>query len=297
MSMRFATLVAHHNGYRVTRLRMTRLSVELMPAPFAIDKLVRAGTRFDCVLIGRGPLQAELEDRIARLGLAGRVRFELDLIELTAGDVVRWDGYDVAAVEVSHRGPALGYAIYEQERPGVFDPAAAQRLGLTPGPEFGQVQRGATVKGVRPDQVLGPPRPGRKVVLSGDTTPCESLRIAAHRADLLLHEATFANEESERAAETRHSTAAQAATLAREAEVTLLALTHFSTRYAVGLLRDEARAIFANTVLPRDFDAVEIPFPERGRPELIRWERSPHGAKGAAGPGSPKREEAEVLAE
>jgi ribonuclease Z len=87
-----------------------------------------------------------------------------------------------------------------------------------------------------------------------------------------MHEATFAEEERDRAAETGHSTAGQAATLARDAGVNMLALTHFSTRYPVGLLRDEARAIFPRTVLPRDFDTIEIPFPERGEPELIRWD-------------------------
>jgi ribonuclease Z len=107
-------------------------------------------------------------------------------------------------------------------------------------------------------------------VISGDTTPCESLRIAAHEADLLIHEATFAQDEVERAAETGHSTAAQAAQLAADADVRLLALTHFSTRYPVGVLRDEARAIYPGTVLPRDFDSIEIPFPERGEPSLVR---------------------------
>ncbi len=206
------------------------------------------------------------------LRTAGRVRYELELVELSAGDVVERDGYKIAPVPVSHRGPAFGYVLYEDERPGVFDPDAAARLGLEPGPEFGRVQHGETVKGVSPDQVLGPPRAGRKVVISGDTTPCETLRVAAHEADLLVHEATFAAEEAERAAETGHSTAAQAAQLARDAEVVLLALTHFSTRYTVSLLRDEARAVFERTVLPRDFDTVEIPFPERGEPKLIRWD-------------------------
>jgi ribonuclease Z len=124
---------------------------------------------------------------------------------------------------------------------------------------------------VPPEQVLGPKRAGRKVVISGDTRPCAAIRVAAYRADLLLHEATFTEEERERADETGHSTAAQAAAIARDAEVTMLALTHFSTRYTVGQLRDEARAVFPDTVLPRDFDSIEIPFPERGAPELIRW--------------------------
>jgi ribonuclease Z len=207
------------------------------------------------------------------LRVAGRVRFGLELVELAPGDVLARDGYKIAPVAVVHRGPpALGYAIYEDERPGEFDPAAAIRLGLAPGPEFGRLQRGETIRGVSPEQVIGPPRPGRKVVISGDTMPCETVRIAAHRADLLVHEATFSEDERERAAETGHSTAAQAASLARGAEVTMLALTHFSTRYAVGLLRDEARAAFKRTVLPRDFDTIEIPFPERGEPRLIKWE-------------------------
>jgi ribonuclease Z len=221
------------------------------------------------------------------LRMAGAVGFELDLVELEPGAELERDGYRIAAVPVSHRGPALGYVLYEHERPGEFDKETALRLGLTEGPEFGRVQRGETIRGVTPAQVLGPSRPGRKLVLSGDTRPCEALRIASHRADVLVHEATFAEEERERAAETGHSTAGQAAALARDAGVTMLALTHFSTRYPVGLLRDEARAIFPRTVLPRDFDTIEIPFPERGEPELIRWDE-----RQAA---EPEREESEPV--
>jgi ribonuclease Z len=205
--------------------------------------------------------------------VAGRVRFELELVELAAGDVLERGAYKIAPVPVAHRAPnALGYVVYEDPRPGEFDPEAAIALGVVPGPEFGRLQHGEEVRGVRPEQVLGPPRAGRKIVISGDTSPCETLRVASHEADLLLHEATFADEERDRAAETGHSTAAQAATLARDAGVSMLALTHFSTRYPVGVLREEARAIFPRTVLPRDFDSIELPFPERGAPELTRWE-------------------------
>jgi ribonuclease Z len=204
--------------------------------------------------------------------VAGRVRFDLQLVELAPGDVLDRDGYKIAPVPVAHRvSNAFAYVIYEDTRPGEFDPTAAIELGVTPGPDFGRLQRGEVVDGVRPEQVLGPPRAGRKIVISGDTSPCETLAIASHAADLLIHEATFAEEEHDRAAETGHSTAGQAATLARDAGVGMLALTHFSTRYPVGLLRDEARAIFPRTVLPRDFDTIELPFPERGEPELIRW--------------------------
>ncbi len=212
---------------------------------------------------------------ILGLRAAGRVRYELDLIELESGDVLERQGYKIAPVPVSHRLAAFGYVLYEDERPGAFDPETAVRLGLTPGPEFGRLQRGETVRGVSPDQVLGPPRPGRKLVISGDTKPAETIRVAAHGADLLIHEATFAEEELERAQETGHSTAGQAAAVARDADVVMLALTHFSTRYSPGVLRDEARSVFPATVLPRDFDTIEIPFPERGTPELVRWEDGP----------------------
>ncbi|HEY1593710.1 MAG TPA: ribonuclease Z [Solirubrobacteraceae bacterium] len=206
------------------------------------------------------------------LRAAGRVHYELDLVELEPGDVLERDGYRIAPVPVSHRGRAFGYVVYEDERPGEFDPAAATALGIAPGPDFGRLQHGEPVNGVSPGQVMGPPRPGRKLAISGDTAPSDALQVAAHAADVLIHEATFAEDELDRAGQTMHSTAAQAATVALEAEVRLLALTHFSTRYPPRVLRDEATAIFPDTVLPRDFDTIEIPFAERGEPQLVRWE-------------------------
>jgi ribonuclease Z len=202
---------------------------------------------------------------------AGRTIFEIRVVELEPNEVLERDGYRIAAVPVAHRSPAYAYVLFEAERPGAFDPDAAVARGLQPGPDFGRLQRGETVNGVAPEQVMGRPRPGRKLAISGDTRPSESLKIAAHGADLLIHEATFAIEEAERAYETGHSTASQAAGLAREAEVQMLALYHFSIRYPISVLRDEAREIVPATVLPRDFDTIEIPFPERGTPELLRW--------------------------
>ena len=202
--------------------------------------------------------------------LVGRTGFEVVLSELEPGEAVQRDGYRVAAFAVEHRVPALGYALIEDDRPGRFDEARARELGVEPGPDFGRLQRGEPVGEVRPEQVLGEPRRGRTVVITGDTAPCEMTRAVAHRADLLVHEATFAHEEAERARETGHSTARAAAELAAAAEVSLLALTHVSTRYGGAELRDEARAAFDQTVVPRDFDRVEIPFPERGPPEHVR---------------------------
>jgi len=209
--------------------------------------------------------------------IVGKLAYELRLVELEAGEPVPGDGYAIAPFRVEHRSPrAFGYAVVEDERPGEFDPLQAQRLGVRPGPDFGRLQRGETVDGVVPDQVMGPPRAGRKVVISGDTAPSDAVRVAAHEADLLVHEATFLEDEIVRAAETGHSTARQAAEIAAGADVRMLALVHLSTRYFARDVRDEARATFGNTVIPHDFDAVEVPFPERGEPRLIRWdEREP----------------------
>jgi ribonuclease Z len=202
----------------------------------------------------------------------GRLPYELHIEELEPAESVERDGYLIAAIPVRHKGEgALGYALVEEPRPGHLDAKLAAELGVTPGPDFGRLQRGETVAGVRPEQVMGPRREGRKVVLSGDTAPCEALALAAYQADVLVHEATFAEDEADRARLTLHSTASQAATLARDAEVRLLAITHVSSRYAGGELRDQARAIFPATEAPRDFDTIEVPFPERGQATLLRW--------------------------
>jgi ribonuclease Z len=163
----------------------------------------------------------------------------------------------------------------EDARPGRFDVEAANRLGLRDGPDRGVLQRGEAVtlpdgRVVSPEEVLGPPRAGRKLVLAGDTAPAASVVQAAQGAELLVHEATFLADEAERARETLHSTAGGAALLAREAGVTLLALTHLSARYFGHQVVEEAREVFPETVVPRDFDVVAIPFPERGPPELVR---------------------------
>jgi ribonuclease Z len=227
-----------------------------------------------------------------------RLPYPLELVEVEPWEEVPRDGYRIAAVPVNHGNrPAHAYALVEDARPGEFDPVAAAQLGVPAGPAFGALQRGETVGGVTPDQVMGAPRAGRKIVISGDTAPAQTLAVAAHAADVLVHEATFAEEEAERARDTMHSTARQAAELAREAQVVLLALTHASSRYAGGELRDEARTVFAATEAPRDFDTIEVPFPERARPRLVRWsERPPREAgdgdvEGISSGGEPPREQ------
>jgi ribonuclease Z len=207
--------------------------------------------------------------------VVGRLTYEVRLIELEPGDVLERRGYRLATFAVSHGVSALGWSLIESSRPGRFDVAGADALGVPNGPERGALQRGEAVtlhdgRTVSPEQVLGPPRAGRKIVITGDTAPSEPIVEAAWGSDVLVTEATFSEEERERAEETQHQTAAQAAEMARRAEVGLLALTHLSNRYFGPEIAREARELFPNTVVPRDFDVVEVPFEERGPPRLIK---------------------------
>ncbi len=220
-----------------------------------------------------------LEDLFKTLGrLIGRIGFRLDLVELEPGDVMELEGAEIRAFEVAHSVRACGYALVEDERPGRFDIEAAKRLGVPEGPAFAALQRGETVTGsegpVDAGQVVGEARPGRTIAITGDTGPCEATVEAARGAELLVHDASFSEEEAQRAADTGHSTVGQAAAVARDAEVKMLAAVHISSRYHVGAMLEEAREVFEATVAPRDFDLVEIPFAERGEPLLV-----PNGAR------------------
>ena len=205
----------------------------------------------------------------------GKLTYPLELVELRPGDVLERGEYDLVTFPVAHAVQSLGFALVEHERPGRFDVASADALGLPSGPERGMLQAGDPVtladgRVVTPDEVLGPPRPGRKLVLTGDTAPSATVLEAARGAEVLVHEATFLDEERDRAQETGHATALEAAELAREAEVGLLALTHLSNRYFGPEVAREARTIFPDTVVPKDFDVIDVPFPERGAPSLVK---------------------------
>ena len=210
--------------------------------------------------------------------IVGRTGYPLELVDLEPHAEVRFGSFLVTPFSVKHRVEAYGYAFVEDERPGRFDVDTARELGVPEGPAWGRLQRGETVNGVTPEQVMGQTRPGRRIVISGDTAPCQAVEVFAHRADVLVHEATFMEEERARARETAHSTARQAGEIARDAGVGLLALTHLSTRYFPREVRDEARAVFPNTVVPRDFDELSVPFPERGEPGLVKAEPEPEPA-------------------
>ncbi len=220
-----------------------------------------------------GPPGTERLLETLRGAVYGRLRYPLGIGELEAGDAIEFDGYEIQAFNVRHRGTALGYAVVESERPGKFDAELAKRLGVQFGPDFGRLQAGEAVGDVAPEQVVGPARPGRRIVFSGDTAPCDMVRAAADGADVLVHEATFTQEEAARAAQTGHSTAEQAAEIAADAGVKLLALTHVSARHHAREIREEAQRSFEHTIVPRDFDAIEVPLPEKGGPVHVPWDR------------------------
>jgi ribonuclease Z len=190
--------------------------------------------------------------------------FEVRAMDLEPGDIVRMDGYQVEAIETQHSVPSIGYCLKEDVRPGRFNREAAIALGVPPGPLFGRLQHGQEItiddRTITPDQVMGAPRPGRKIVYTGDTRPCRTVESASIGADLLIHDCALSDEMADWARETRHSTAGEAAQLANRAGVRQLVLTHISSRYSEdssSLLKD-ARAIFEKSLVAQDLMAMEI---------------------------------------
>ena len=235
--------------------------------------------REDAPLTVYGP--SGLNELFSRLRpFLGRLPYPLTLVELEPGERLDRGDHTIEAFAVEHGRGALGYVLAEHDRPGRFDVAAADELGVPSGPERGRLQAGEPValpdgRVVTPQQVLGQARPGRRVAIAGDTAPCAATVQAAHHADVLVHEASFLAEEGDRARETLHSTATEAAEVGRLAQVRLLVLTHVTPRYFGPELASEARETFSETVVPRDFDVVEVPFPERGAPRLVKGAARP----------------------
>jgi len=207
--------------------------------------------------------------------LIGKTDYPIELVELSAYDEIAGKGYTVHPFAVDHGTKALGYSFLEDTRPGVFDPQAAKALGIAPGRDYSLLQQGQTVSGtkgsVSPEQVIGDARHGRKITITGDTAPARQVVEAAAEAQLLIHDASFdaSDEGKARAALTRHSTITQAAMIAHQAQVEMLALVHISSRYHVGQLLSKAKRIHAQTIAPRDHQIISIPLPERGQPELL----------------------------
>ncbi len=190
-------------------------------------------------------------------------QFEVDFIEVSPGDLIDLGSFFVEVFAVDHGTTSFGYIFKERERPGKFNRELAEELGLKPGPLYKTLQNGESVSAdgrvISPEQIIGPLRPGRKIVYVGDTRPSDRVIQAAKNADLLIHEATLAADLEEYAKTVGHSTATEAAQIALEAQVLTLVLTHISSRYAnTSQLLEEARLIFPNTFVAEDLLELEI---------------------------------------
>src|SRR5687768_9871148 len=198
--------------------------------------------------------------------------FPVEIVELDPGQPVARKGYQIVPFGVDHGGPpSVGYALVEDERKGRFNPDRARELGIPEGPLWGRMHRGLAItlddgRTIEPQELVGPPRPGRRVVITGDTRPCDATIAAAAGADLLVHEATFGDEEAERAVQTGHSTAREAAGVAKAAGVRRLVLTHFSARYSrdASELEKEAKTVFDEVLVGKDGMEIEVPFRDGG---------------------------------
>jgi ribonuclease Z len=256
--MRYAT------GFDVRAIFLTHAHADhLLGIPGLLRTMALQGRMEPITLYGPSGSSRVLKT-LAALG-QDRVKFEVDVVECRAGEGFRSQEYGISAFDVEHGVIAIGWALVEDPRVGRFDVERARELGVPEGPLFGRIHRGEDVevggRVISARELVGPPRPGRSVVYSGDTRPCAATARRAEGADVLVHEATFGEEEAARAAETFHSTAAGAARLARDAGVGQLVLTHVSARYSDDPrpLEEEARAIFPAARVARDGLVLEIP--------------------------------------
>ena len=205
----------------------------------------------------------ELTDQLLTLGYF-RPSYRIISHEVNNGDKIEFEDYNIHTLKVNHNVPAFSYCLLEHQRPGKFNKPKAMEIGIPEGPLFSQLQRGQSVtlangKTITPDMVLGPSRKGRMIVISGDTKPCEELIEFSKDADVLIHEATFDSELEEVAKEYGHTTAFQAAEIAKKACVDKLFLVHISPRYFDShVLENEARKVFLHSFVPKDFHEIEV---------------------------------------
>lgn len=197
-----------------------------------------------------------------------KLTFPIELEEVDEGIVCREKEYEIQASRVDHGIPSLAYALIERERLGQFYPEKALSLGVPEGPLWSRLQHEKEVilpdgRVISPRQVLGPPRPGRKIVYSGDTRPCDAIVKLAEGADVLIYEATLEDDLADKARESGHSTPSQGGKVAKEAKVKRLIITHISARYEdATILLQQAKKVFPYTQLAEDLMELEVPYPD-----------------------------------
>ena len=259
-------------GFTVNAVFITHWHADHFLGVFGLVETLAFAGRTDPLPIYGPPWVGEFVDLVQRISRHNR-GFPVTAHALEHGSVVPFNGYTVRAFATSHGIPGLGYVLEEDERPGRFNRERAVALGVPPGPLFGRLQRGEAVcivrdgieTTVRPDDVLGDPRPGRKIVYTGDTRPLQGrpdIAAMLGGADLLIHDATFDDQESGRAREVQHSTAGEAGEAARALNARMLVLMHISSRYTstANHIRDAKRQYEGDVILPADLAVLEIPY-------------------------------------
>ena len=262
-------MIRFGTGFSVDAVFFTHFHADHYLGIIGFLRTLGMGGRTESLTLYGPPPAKKILDAAIHLGV-DRLAFPVEVQELRGGESLKRNGYSVRAVRVDHRVNALGYAIEEDTRPGRFDADAAKKLGVPHGPDFGKLQKGHTITladgtVVTPNQVLGQARAGRRVVISGDTRPCATMVEASRECDLLVHEATFSDDEQSRALETRHSTAREAGKVAAEAKAKRLVLTHLSSRHDVDPrpLLEQARQEFSGACdVAFDGFTVELPLRE-----------------------------------
>jgi ribonuclease Z len=258
-------MMRYGTGFGVRAIFVSHLHADHFLGITGLLRTVALQGRTDALAIYGPRGGRRLLETTVHLGVE-RVQFPVDVFEVNPGEKIPGDGYAVEAFRVAHGTAALGWALVEEPRLGRFDVSRAESLGVPAGPLFGRLHRGQPVevdgRTIHPDEVVGPARPGRLVVYTGDTRPSPDTVDRARGADVLVHEATFGADETDRARETHHATAVEAAEVAREAGVGQLLLTHLSARYAdqPGQLEEEARRVFPATRVAHDGLVIEVPY-------------------------------------
>jgi ribonuclease Z len=256
---------------RIRAIFITHLHADhFLGVPGLIQSMSLNGREERLRIVGP-PGTAETVARMLSLGYFAS-QFEVVASEVVPGEEVRFEGFSVVAGEATHTVPALAYAVEESSRPGRFDLEKAKELGVPEGPMFRELQQGNSVcvdgRTVEPSQVMGERRKGRKLVYSGDTRPCGGVLELARGADALIHDCTLGSDHSSTASEFGHSTAREAAEIAKTASVRRLFLIHFSPRYDdLAPLEAEARAVFPNAFAARDLEVVDVPYRNGSHPK------------------------------
>jgi ribonuclease Z len=244
-------MIRFGTGFSIDAVFFTHFHADHYLGIIGFLRTLGMGGRTQSLTLYGPPTAKKVLDAAIHLGVE-RLAFPVEIQELRGGEFLQRKGYGIRAIRVDHRINALGYVLEEDVRAGRFDLDTALKLGVPAGPDFGKLQKGQSVtlpdgSTVTPEQVMGGSRPGRKVVISGDTRPCAAVVEASRGADLLIHESTFSDDEQARALETRHSTAREAGKVAAEAKAKRLVLTHLSSRHDVDPrpLLDQARQEFS----------------------------------------------------